>query len=96
MLSELRKFRVSLILATQFLGSLDRPIRDAVFGNVGSIISFRLGAADASYMSREFAPVFTTEDLVALERFHVCVRLQVDNQQSRPFSACTLASIDGL
>ena len=92
MLSELRKFRVSLILATQYLGALDRPIRDSVFGNVGSLISFRLGATDASYMSREFAPVFLAEDLISLEKFNVCLRLMVEGAQTRPFSAVTLES----
>lgn len=90
MLSELRKYRVSMILAHQHLSQLETEIRDAVFGNVGSIVTFRVGAADASYLSREFAPVFTATDLISLPRFHVYVRLQIDGEQSVPFSATTL------
>jgi hypothetical protein len=91
MLSELRKYRVSMILAHQHLSQLEAEIRDAVFGNVGSIVSFRVGAADASYLAREFVPVFSPEDLIALPRYHIYVRLQIDGEQSRPFSAVTLA-----
>lgn len=91
MLSELRKYRVSMILAHQHLSQLEPEIRDAVFGNVGSIVAFRVGAADASYLAREFAPVFSADDLIALPRYHVYVRLHIDGEQSRPFSAVTLA-----
>lgn len=90
MLSELRKYRVSLILAHQHLSQLEPEIRDAVFGNVGSIVAFRVGAADASYLSKEFAPVFSASDLIALPRYHFYIRLQIDHEQSRPFSAVTL------
>jgi hypothetical protein len=90
MLSELRKYRVSMILANQHLSQLETEIRDAVFGNVGSLVAFRVGAADASYLSREFAPTFSATDLISLPRFHVYVRLQIDGEQSAPFSATTL------
>jgi hypothetical protein len=92
MLSELRKYRVGLTLSHQHLSQLLPEIRDAIFGNVGTIIAFRVGAADAAYLEREFARVVCAEDLIALERYHVCVRLQIDGEQSRPFSAITLAN----
>ena len=93
MLSELRKYRVSMILAHQHLSQLEPEIRDAVFGNVGSIVAFRVGAVDASYLAREFAPVFSADDLIALPRYHVYVRLHIDGEQSRPFSATTLSAV---
>ncbi len=91
MLSELRKYRVSIVLAHQHLSQLEREIRDAVFGNVGSIVAFRVGAADAGYLAKEFAPVFSAEDLISLPRFHVYARLQICGQQSTSFSALTLS-----
>jgi len=96
MLSELRKFRVSMVLATQYLDSLERPIRDAVFGNVGTIVSFRVGANDAALLAREVGPPLATEDFTNLPRHGVYVRLLVDGQPSRPFSAETISSIDEL
>lgn len=96
MLSELRKYRVSMILAHQHLSQLEPEIRDAVFGNVGSIVAFRVGAADASYLAREFVPVFSPEDLIALPRYHIYVRLQIDGEQSRPFSATTLPTASAI
>lgn len=94
MLAELRKRSVSMTFANQFLAQIDPAIRDAVFGNVGTLISFRVGAADASYLSRELAPVFSAEDLISLPRYHVYIRLLIDGEASRPFSATTLASVD--
>jgi type IV secretory pathway TraG/TraD family ATPase VirD4 len=96
MLSELRKFHVSMILATQYLDSLERPIRDAVFGNVGTIVAFRVGASDAALLAREVGPPLALEDFTNLPRYGVYVRLLVDGQPSRPFSAETIASIDEL
>jgi type IV secretory pathway TraG/TraD family ATPase VirD4 len=64
MLAELRKYGVGLILANQYLGQLSPEIRDAVLGNVGTLVTFRLGAADARVLAQEFAPVFTQRDLV--------------------------------
>jgi energy-coupling factor transporter ATP-binding protein EcfA2 len=93
MLSELRKYRCSLVLAHQHLSQLDHSIRDAVFGNVGSIVSFRVGAADAQYLAREFAPRISPEDLVSLPRYHIYVKLLIDGQPSQPFSAETLETL---
>ncbi len=96
MLSELRKYRVGMVLAHQHLAQLERDIREAVFGNVGTLVSFRVGASDASYLARELAPVFSEDDLIGLPRYHVYVRLLIDGETSRPFSATTIGSLDEL
>lgn len=90
MLSELRKYRVSLILANQYLGQLDVAVRDAVVGNAGTLIVFRVSADDAAYLARELAPVFDPVDLVGLPNHHIYLRLMIDAQVSKPFSATTL------
>ena len=95
MLSELRKYRVCLTLANQYFSQLDRPVRDAVIGNVGTLISFRVSAADAGYLAREFEPVFGSADLVSLPNFHIYLRLMVNREVSRPFSAKTLRQPPG-
>jgi hypothetical protein len=92
MLSELRKYRVGMILAHQHLSQLDPGIRDAVFGNVGTMISFRVGADDAQHIAREFAPTFAFTDLISLPRYNMYLRLLIDGEQSSPFSATTIAS----
>lgn len=89
MMAELRKYRVGMVLAHQHLSQLDPAIRDAVFGNAGTIISFRVGAADGAFLAREFAPVFSAEDFISLPRYHTYIRLLIDGEASRPFSATT-------
>ncbi len=86
MLSELRKYRLSLILAHQYLGQLEPEIRDAVFGNVGTFIAFRVGALDAPTVARELSPRFEADDLLALPNFSVYLRLMIGGEPSRPFS----------
>jgi hypothetical protein len=66
-----------LILAHQYIEQLDEPLRAAVFGNVGTIVSFRLGARAAEYLAKEFYPVFTEEDLVNLPQYHIALKLPV-------------------
>jgi len=90
MLSELRKYRVGLILAHQYLAQLEEPVRDAVLGNAGTIISFRLGMADAKVLEQEFYPEFWARDLVGLPNYHIYLKLMIDGQVSRPFSAVTV------
>jgi hypothetical protein len=90
MLSELRKYRVNLILAHQYLAQLDPQVRDAILGNVGTIISFRLGLADAEILSKEFWPEFSAEDLIRLPNFSAYIKLMVRGAVTRPFSAETL------
>jgi hypothetical protein len=87
MLSELRKYRMNLVLTHQFLSQLELLVRDAVLGNVGTTIAFRLGLADAEVLEREFAPVFSALDLINLPNYHVYLKLMVDGAVSKPFSA---------
>jgi hypothetical protein len=89
MLAELRKYRVSLVLANQYLGQLDRAVREAVLGNVGTLICFRVGADDAATLARELAPVFEPVNLIALPNHNIYLRLMIDGQVSKPFSAET-------
>jgi len=87
MMSELRKYRVNLILAHQYLLQLDLQVRDAILGNAGTIISFRLGLADAEILSKEFWPEFSAEDLIRLPNYNVYIKLMVSGAVTRPFSA---------
>ena len=90
MLSELRKFKLGLIMAHQYISQLDIKIRDAVLGNVGTIVCFRLGQADARFMEREFAPVFSTTDFVNLSNYEIYLKLMIYGTPSVAFSAITL------
>ncbi|HOK35251.1 MAG TPA: type IV secretion system DNA-binding domain-containing protein [Candidatus Pacearchaeota archaeon] len=89
-LSEARKYRLSLILAHQYISQLEETVRDAVFGNIGTIVSFRVGAADAEFLEKEFKPEFYLHDLVNLPKYNIYLKLMVDGITSRPFSAETL------
>lgn len=89
-LSEARKYGLSLVLAHQYLEQLDEKIRTAVFGNVGTMIVFRVGNEDAKYLVGEFAPVFDQSDLTKLENHHIYLKLMIDGVTSKPFSAITL------
>lgn len=86
-LSEARKYRLNLIIAHQYIEQLGEVVKPAVFGNVGTIICFRVGAADAEELVKEFTPVFTEEDLVNLPKYEVCLKLMIDGIASDPFSA---------
>ncbi|MBZ9569934.1 type IV secretion system DNA-binding domain-containing protein, partial [Patescibacteria group bacterium] len=90
-LSEARKYRLALILAHQYIAQMDETVRDAVFGNVGTLISFRVGAEDAEYLEKEFIPDFTAGDIVNLAKYNVYLKLMIDGVAGRPFSAETLA-----
>src|SRR5258705_13955277 len=90
MLSELRKYRVNMILAHQFLSQLDLNVRDAILGNVGTIISFRLGLTDAEILAKEFYPTFSAKDLINLPNYHIYLRLMIDGVVSQPFSGETV------
>jgi len=89
MFSELRKYRVGFTVAHQYLHQLDSPIRHAVLGNAGTIISFRVGAEDAAYLAREFQARFDQLDLMQLENYHIYLKLMIDGMPSKPFSAST-------
>lgn len=90
MLSELRKYGVGMILAHQYLGQLEPKILDAILGNVGTIVAFRVGAQDARLLEHEFAPTFSRQDLVRLPNREIYVKLMNDGVPSRPFSAQTV------
>ncbi len=96
-LSEARKYRLNLIIAHQYTAQLENKdgskVRDAVFGNVGTMIIFRVGADDADFLEKEFEPEFMAQDLVNLPNFHVYLKLMIDGVTSRPFSASTLPPI---
>ena len=91
MLSELRKYRLNMVLAHQFGSQLDEVVRDAILGNVGTIISFRLGLANAELLEKEFFPEVSATDLVNLHNYHIYLKLMVDGVVSKPFSAETVA-----
>lgn len=90
MLSESRKYGLNLILAHQYLQQLDEKVRSAIFGNAGTVVSFRTGAEDARFFAREFQPVFDVHDLIGLPNYHIYLKLMIDGTTSRPFSAKTL------
>jgi type IV secretory pathway TraG/TraD family ATPase VirD4 len=92
-LAEARKYRLNLILAHQYIEQLDEELRAAIFGNVGTLISFRLGARDAEYLAKELYPVFSEEDLINLPQYHICLKLMIDGITQTPFSAITLSSV---
>lgn len=85
-LSEARKYRLSLVIAHQYIGQLPDKIRDAVFGNVGTIMSLRIGPQDAEFLVKEFEPVFTAHDLVHLDNFNFYVKIMNRGKISMPFN----------
>ncbi len=89
-LAEARKFHLNLIVANQYMTQMDETVRDAVVGNVGTMIVFRIGADDAEFFEKEMFPVFLMTDLVNLPRAQVIMRLMINGATSPPFSAMTL------
>jgi hypothetical protein len=85
-LSEARKFRLSLTVANQFIGQMEEEVKNAIFGNVGTLISFRVGVTDANYLQHEFQPTFSETDLINVERFNAFVKTIVNNEPVQPFS----------
>jgi energy-coupling factor transporter ATP-binding protein EcfA2 len=92
-LSEARKYKLNLTIAHQYIEQMDEEVRDAVFGNVGTMIAFRVGAYDAEVLEKEFAPTFTIEDFVNLGFVQIYLKLMIDGVSSQPFSAMTMAPI---
>lgn len=88
-LSEARKYRLNLIVANQFIGQMDEEIKNAIFGNVGTICSFRVGVTDANYLQHEFQPVFNENDLINIDRFNAYMRTIVGGEPVLPFSLDT-------
>lgn len=89
-LSEARKYRLALTVAHQYIEQLTEEVRAAVIGNAGTILAFRIGGTDASFLEQEFSPTFTPEDLVNLPKFTIYLKLMVDGVATTPFSATTL------
>ncbi len=89
-LSEARKYKLNLTVANQYMAQLDREISDAIFGNVGTLISFLVGAQDAQILQHEFGEEFTENDLVAMGRYRTLLKLCIDGETSNPFYAKTL------
>lgn len=94
-LSEARKYKLNLILAHQFIAQLSEPIKGAVFGNVGSLAIFRVGADDAEYLQGQVSPEFSTADLVGLENRTAVLKLLVNGEPARPFNIRTLPAPSG-
>lgn len=93
-LSEARKYHLNLIMAHQYIEQLDETVRAAVFGNVGTLVVFRVGAADSLFLVNEFTPHCTEEDLVNLTKYDIYLKLMIDGVASQPFSATTLPPLN--
>jgi hypothetical protein len=89
-LSEARKYKLSLNVAHQFIAQLDEKIKDAVFGNIGSLAAFRIGTDDAEYLEKQFAPVFTAQDIINVDNRNAYVKLLVNGRPVKPFNIETL------
>jgi hypothetical protein len=85
-LSEARKYRLNLCVANQFIGQVEEEVKNAVFGNVGTLVCFRVGVTDANYLAHEFTSVFAEDDLLNIDRFHVYTKTIVNNEPVPPFS----------
>jgi len=88
-LSEARKFKLNLIVANQFIGQMDEEVKNAIFGNVGTIMAFRVGVTDATYLQHEFQPTFSEADLINVDVFNTFVKTIVKNEPVTPFSMDT-------
>ncbi|MBI2638468.1 type IV secretion system DNA-binding domain-containing protein [Candidatus Peregrinibacteria bacterium] len=102
-LSEARKYHLALIMAHQYInqlvvtkfGSTSSQIRDAVFGNVGTMQSFKIGAEDAEYMAKEYAPLLTEQDVIGIANYKAYIKLNINNSTTRPFSLETIWTEEG-
>ncbi len=94
-LSEARKYKLSLTVAHQFIAQLTDEIKNAVFGNVGSICAFRIGADDGEYLEKQFAPTFTAADLVRIDNYNAHLKLLVGGKPATPFNIETLPFVSG-
>lgn len=93
-LSEARKYKLNLIVANQFIGQIDEEVKNAVFGNVGTMVSFRVGVTDANFLQHEFAPTFNDNDLANIEKFHVYIKTIVNNEPVPAFSMSLAKDMD--
>jgi hypothetical protein len=99
-LSEARKYALNLVIAHQYIGQLAKnnntEIKDAVFGNVGTMVSFKIGSEDAEFLVKEFAPVFNEYDLINIDKGTAYIKLLIDNSAARPFSLHTIWPLIGV
>lgn len=95
-LAEARKYNLALTMANQYVDQLPEEVRSAVFGNAGTIVSFRVGGTDADFLVKEFEPVFTTNDLVNLNKWTIYIKLLIDGVSSPAFSASTLPPVQSV
>jgi hypothetical protein len=93
-LSEARKYRLNLVVANQFIGQIEEDVKNAIFGNAGTIVTFRVGVSDANYLQHEFQPVFNEADLINVERFHAYVKTLVNGEPVTPFSIDMTRNLD--
>ncbi|MES2470946.1 MAG: TraM recognition domain-containing protein [Patescibacteria group bacterium] len=94
-LSEARKYRLSLNIAHQFIAQLEDDIKDAVFGNVGSIAAFRVGSEDAEFLEKQFEPVFTAKDIMNIDNRNAYIKMLVQGRPVKPFNIETMAPPKG-
>lgn len=85
-LSEARKYRLNLIVANQFIGQMEEEVKNAVFGNVGTLVGFRVGVTDANYLQHEFTPTFNEADLINIDKYNAYIKTTVHNEPVKPFS----------
>ena len=85
-LSEARKYRLNLIVANQFIGQMEEEVKNAVFGNVGTLIAFRVGVTDANYLQHEYKPTFNEADLINIDKYNAYVKTSVKNEPVKPLS----------
>jgi hypothetical protein len=93
-LSEARKYRLNLTVANQFVGQIEDEVKDAIFGNVGSLVAFRVGVTDANYLQHEFQPTFSESDLINVEKYHAYIKTTVHNEPMVPFSMDLTKDVD--
>lgn len=89
-LSEARKYKLSLNIAHQFIAQIPQNIKDAVFGNVGSMVSFRISSEDATYLEKQFSPIFSAKDLMNIENRNAVIKMLVNGRPAKPFNVATL------
>lgn len=95
-LSEARKYRLCLTMAHQYISQLDKNVMEAVFGNVGTVISFAVGAMDAELLETIFYPVFSRNDFLNLDKHSIYLKMAINGKSSHPFSARTLPPFHGV
>lgn len=93
-LAEARKYRLNLVVANQYISQIEEDVKNAVFGNVGTMVTFRVGTPDANFLQNEFQPVFNDHDLANIEKFHVYIKTIVKNEPVPPFSMSLLKDMD--